>query len=80
MLRAALQGLFPIEYSLDVVELVECVHRREVVDVEMQYLVADLREHGVVELEERHLHSVGRHHILHIRFSRRPHLDRKSVV
>ena len=35
MLHAALQGLFPIEYSLDVVELVECVHRREVVDVEM---------------------------------------------
>ena len=27
------------------------------------------------ELEERHLHSVGRRHILHIRFSRRPHLS-----
>ena len=45
------------EETLDVVELVECVSRSEVVDVETCYLVADAHDERVVELEEAQLHG-----------------------
>lgn len=56
---ASLDGanLLALEYLLDFVELVERLDGRKVVDVEPQYLVADLREHRVVELEEAELHT-----------------------
>ena len=46
------EGLFAGEDGADVGELVEGLERGEVVDVEVQELVADLGEHGVVELED----------------------------
>ena len=45
-------GLFAGDDGFDVVEFVECLHWGEVVDVEVENLVADLAEHRVVELEE----------------------------
>ena len=41
-----------LDDALDVVELVECLEGSEVVDVEVEYLIAHLGQHGVVELEE----------------------------
>ena len=43
---------FSSQYFLDIVELVEGFHRRKVVYICMQYLVAYLTQHRVVELEE----------------------------
>ena len=44
--------LLPSYNFLDVVEFVEGFDGREVVDVETEDFVANLAEHGVVELEE----------------------------
>ena len=41
------------------VEAVEGLDGGEAVDVEVEEFVADLCQHGVVELEERQLHAVG---------------------
>ena len=48
----AFQLSFSRQYFLDIVELVESFHRRKVVYICMQYLVAYLTQHRVVELEE----------------------------
>ena len=45
---------------LDVVKFVEGFEGGEVVDVKAEDLVADLTEHGIVELEERELHAFAR--------------------
>ena len=42
---------------LDFIEFVESLDGCQVVDVQPEYLVANLAEHGVVELEERQLHA-----------------------
>ena len=52
MLALAVGGLLAGDDGFDVVEFVECLHWGEVVDVEVENLVADLAEHRVVELEE----------------------------
>ena len=46
------EGSSASHYFFDIVELVQGFDRCKVVDVEAKYLVAYLREHGVVELEE----------------------------
>ena len=59
----------------DLVQAIEGFHRGEVVDVEMEYLIAHGREHRVVELEKRQL-CVGRCHVQSIcrRFGRGRHI------
>ena len=47
-----IQLSFSSQYFLDIVELVEGFHRRKIVYICMQYLVAYLTQHRVVELEE----------------------------
>ena len=47
------------EDSFDAVEFVQGFDRGEAVDVETEDLVANLAEHGIVELEETQLHVVG---------------------
>ena len=44
---------------LYLVQFVERLHGREVVDVQTYYLVAYLAEHGVVQLEERQLYALN---------------------
>ena len=65
-----------VEYLLDIIELVERIHRGEVVDVEVQYLVSNLRQHRVVELKERQLHSLGARSVEsgHVGLARSTHL------
>ena len=50
-----LLALFAGDDGFNVVEFIECLHRREVVDVEVKDLVANLAQHRVVELEKREL-------------------------
>ena len=53
-------NLLPPQYPLDVIQLVQRLQRRQVVHIEIQKLVADLAEHGVVQLEEAELHAARR--------------------
>ena len=56
-------------YLLYLVELVQGLDRRKIVDVEVQNLVANLRQDGVVELEEAQLHALAvLRHLLHVGF------------
>ena len=48
--------VFSGQYRPYLVEFVEGGHRRQVVDVYAYDFVAYLREHRIIELEERHLH------------------------
>ena len=49
-------ALSDTSYLLDFVELVQRLDRGQRVDVEALDLVADLHQHGIVELEHRQLH------------------------
>lgn len=52
-------SLLSLEDVLDVIELVECLHGGEVVDIELQDLVAYLCENGVIELEKVELCAIA---------------------
>ena len=55
---AGFRGIsLPLDQPLDLAELVEGLKRGEIVDVKMEHLVTHLAQHGVVQLEEAHLHA-----------------------
>ena len=49
------------EYFTDFMQAVEGFHGSNIIDVEMEYLIAHGSEHGVVELEKRQLGVGGCH-------------------
>ena len=52
--------LLSFDYPLDVIQLVQRFERCQVVHIQVQYLVAYLAQHRVVELEETELHAAAR--------------------
>lgn len=58
---------------LDVVELVERFHGCEVVDVQSEDLIANLRENGIIKLEDAQLGAFSLLYMLHVGLADRSH-------
>ena len=55
---------------LDVVELVQCLYRGEVVDIQTQDFITNLTQYRVVQLEETQLHTLFMFiQMLHVRLA-----------
>ena len=45
---------------LDVIELVQCLYRSEIVHIQPEYFITYLRQYRIIELEETELHTILR--------------------
>ena len=52
--------LLPFYYPLDVIQLVQRFKRRQVIYVQIQYLITYLAQYRVIKLEEAELHAATR--------------------
>ena len=55
---------------LDVIELVQCLYRSEIVHIQPEYFITYLRQYRIIELEETELHTILRFiNVLYVRFT-----------
>lgn len=54
------QKSLPFHYPLNIIQLVQRLQRRQIIHIQIQYLIAYLAQHWVVELKEAELHAAAR--------------------
>ena len=58
------QKSLPFHYPLNIIQLVQRLQRRQVIHIQIQYLIAYLAQHRVVELKEAESGcEIGRAHV-----------------